>query len=161
MSNRVGDKTPAKAEIEKIEKSLEDVIIKLSPFSASLLPEERQALTRPRLGIEPHLDRMANVARKLGLSLSGFSADGLSNDLRTANDLAKLEALLDKALQLVKDTRALARSEAAEAGLLFYGLAQAAADRVPEIEVDVREMRAFMATGPRRKRAPEPEPENK
>lgn len=156
MSNRVGDKTPVKADIEKMEQGAEDLLNKLLPFCLTLLPEERQSLTRPRLGIEPHLVRMANVAKKLGLTVPGFSSDALLSDVRTTTELAKLEQLLDKALQLVKDTRALARSEATEAGLLFYGLAQAAATRIPEIEVEVREMRAFMSTGPRRKKDPEP-----
>ncbi|MFO0579314.1 MAG: hypothetical protein U1A78_35380 [Polyangia bacterium] len=161
MSNRVGDNTPAKSEIEKLEKAVEDLIGKLSAFCVTLLPDERQGLTRPRLGIEPFLSRMAGVARKLGLALSGFSPDGLLADLRTAQDLARLETLLDKALQLVRDTRAQARSEAAEAGLLYYGLAQTAADRVPEIEVDVREMRAFMANGPRRRPEAPHDPEGR
>lgn len=156
MSNRVGDNTPPKAEIEKMELTVEKLIGTLSGFCVTLLPEERQTLSRGRLGMEPHLSRMAAVAKKFGFSVPGFSADALLNDVRTATDLARLEQLLEKAYQLVKDTRSLARSEGVEAGLLVYGLAQAASDRIPELEVEVREMRAFMATGPRRRKEPEP-----
>lgn len=156
MSNRVGDNTPAKAEIEKMEQTVEKLIGTLNGFCVALLPEERQSLSRGRVGIEPHLARMAAVAKKFGFSVPGFSVDALQNDVRTASELARLEQLLEKAHQLVKDTRALARSEGVEAGLLVYGLAQAAAERTPELEVEVREMRAFMATGPRRRKEPEP-----
>ena len=115
MSNRVGDSTPPKAEIEKMEQGVEKLISTLSGFCVTLLPEERQALSRGRLGMEPHLSRMAAVAKKFGFSVPGFSADALLNDVRTATDLARLEQLLEKAHQLVKDTRSLARSEGVEA----------------------------------------------
>jgi hypothetical protein len=158
VENRVGDKTPSTAEIQKQIKTVNDLINTISKYCVGLLPDERQSLTRSRLGIEPHLSRMALVAKKFGFNVPGASPDALLNDVRTTTDLAPLEQALEKALQLVRDTRALARSEAAEAGLLYYGLAQSAAGRIPELEVEVREMRAFLATGPRRGRAPEPNP---
>lgn len=158
MENRVGEKTPSTAEIQKQIKTVNDLITTVSKYCVGLLPDERQTLTRSRLGIEPHLARMALTAKKFGFNVPGTSPDALLNDVRTATDLAPLEQALDKALQLVRDTRALARSEAAEAGLLYYGLAQSAASRIPEVDVEVREMRSFMATGPRRAKVPEPGP---
>lgn len=158
MENRVGDKTPTTADIQKMVKGVDDLLAELSKFGLTLLPDERVGLTRGRLGIEPYLARMAQLAKKYSFNVPGVTPDGLLSDVRTVVDLAPLEAALEKALQLVKDTRALARSEAAEAGLLYYALAQSAASRIPEIEVEVREMRSFMATGPRRRSGPEPGP---
>jgi hypothetical protein len=158
MENRVGDKTPSAAEIQKQIKTVNDLITTLGKYCVGLLPDERQSLSRGRLGMEPYLGRMAVIAKKFGFNVPGASPDGLLNDVRTVNELAPLEQALEKALQLVRDTRALARSEGVEAGLLYYALAQSAAARSPELEVEVREMRAFMATGPRRARAPEPAP---
>lgn len=155
MNNRVGTKTPSSAELQKQIKIAEDLNAALAQFCVTLLPDERRSLTRARLGIEPHLSRMADVADRFGFDVPGAAASALRDDVRTVQDLAPLEAALDKALQLVRDTRALARSEAAEAGLLYYGLAQAAAARIPELEVAVRDMRDFMATGPRRPKDPQ------
>ena len=98
-------------------------------------------------------------ALAVGLALSGFSPDGLLADLRTAQDLARLEALLDKALQLVRDTRAQARSEAAEAGLLYYGLAQTAADRVPHPRAERGRLRNQDSARRRADRHPRQEPD--
>ncbi len=158
MENRVGDKTPSTAEIQKHIKTVNDLITTVGKYCVGLLPDERQSLTRGRIGMEPYLTRMAVLAKKFGFNVPGASPDGLLNDVRTVTELAPLEQALEKALQLVRDTRALARSEAAEAGLLYYALAQSAAGRSPELEVEVREMRAFMATGPRRAKTPEPDP---
>lgn len=158
MENRVGDKTPSAAEISKQVKIVEDLCTALGKYCVSLLPAERQSLNRGRVGIEPHLSRMADVAERFSFNVPGASPDGLRNDVRTYHDLAVLEAALEKALQLVHDTRALARSEATEAGLLYYALAQSGAARSPELEVAVRDMREFMAVGPRRKKEPTPTP---
>ena len=155
MHNRVGEKTPTTAELQKQIKLVEDLNTTLAKYCVALLPDERKGLTRARLGIEPHLSSMADVAERFGFDVPGAAPSSLRSDVRTAQDLAPLEAALDKALQLVRDTRALARSEAAEAGLLYYGLAQAASARSPELEVAVRGMRDFMATGPRRAKDPQ------
>lgn len=155
MNNRVGDKTPSTTDIQKQTKLIEDLTADLGKYCVTLLPDERRGLTRARLGIEPHLSRMADVAERFGFDVPGAAPDSLRDDVRTVQDLAPLEAALDKALQLVRDTRALARSEAAEAGLLYYGLAQAAAARSPDLEVAVRGMRDFMANGPRRPKDPQ------
>ena len=158
MENRVGDNTPLLAAIQKLEKTVDGLLVELGAFCQTLLPEERTSLTRGRLGLEPYLVRMANLAKTYGLGGKGVSADGLLNDIRTVTDLDALEQKLERALQLVRDTRALARSEATEAGLLIYGLAAAASSRIPEIEVEVRDMRAFLANGPRRKKPTDPTP---
>jgi hypothetical protein len=158
MENRVGDKTPSAAEISKQVKIVEDLCTALGKYCVALLPAERQSLNRGRVGIEPHLSRMADVAERFSFNVPGASPDGLRNDVRTYNDLAALESALEKALQLVHDTRAVARSEATEAGLLYYALAQSAAARSPDLEAAVRDMREFMANGPRRKKAPAPTP---
>lgn len=154
MENRVGDKTPSAADINKQVKIVEDLCTALSKYCVTLLPAERQSLSRGRLGVEPHLARMADVAERFSFNVPGVSPDGLRNDVRTNSDLAPLQAALEKALQLVQDTRALARSEATEAGLLYYALAQSGAARSPELDTAVRDMRGFMALGPRRKKDP-------
>ncbi len=158
MENRVGDKTPSAADIYKQVKIVEDLCTSLGKYCITLLPSERQSLNRGRLGIDPHLSRMADVAERFSFNVPGTSPDSLRNDVRTYQDLAPLEAALEKALQLVHDTRAIARSEASEAGLLYYALAQGGAGRSPELEVAVRDMREFMAHGPRRKKEPAPTP---
>ena len=155
MNNRVGDSTPSSTDIQKQTKIVDDLNAALAKFCVTLLPDERRGLTRARLGIEPHLARMADVAERFGFDVPGVGPDSLRNDVRTVQDLAPLEAALDKALQQVRDTRALARHEASEAGLLYYGLAQAASGRIPDLEVAVRGMRDFMATGPRRTKDPQ------
>ncbi|PSM31275.1 hypothetical protein [Haliangium sp. UPWRP_2] len=158
MENRVGDKTPGAADIQKQVKIVEDLAASLGKYCVTLLPSERQTLSRGRLGIEGYLSRMADVAERFSFNVPGSSPDGLRNDIRTYQELAPLQTALEKALQLVQDTRAVARSEATEAGLLYYSLAQSAAARSPELELAVRDMREFMAHGPRRKKDPTPTP---
>ncbi|MBL9042691.1 MAG: hypothetical protein JNM83_13875 [Myxococcales bacterium] len=153
MDNKVGDNTPATAELVKIVKSVEDTQGRLRKFCVGLLPEERQLLTRPKRGIEEHLTSIAELAKKLGLSIPGASPDSILNDLRTDRDLAAVEQALEVALDLVRDTRALARSEASEVGFMYYGILQGAGDRIPEVRAQVRTFAEFMATGRRRKPA--------
>ncbi|MBL8635001.1 MAG: hypothetical protein JNM40_17370 [Myxococcales bacterium] len=151
MENRVGSKTPSATELAKLTQSADDLLAALRKFCIVLSPDDRLTLTRMRLGTEVHLVALAAAAKKLGLALPGVSADDLSDDLRTDKDLAPLEQALTAALELVRDTRAQARSEAAEAGYMYYGMIQAAAGRLPELQTLVHNLSEVLSSRPRRK----------
>jgi hypothetical protein len=153
VENKVGDNTPATAELIKVVKSVEDIQSKLRKFCINLLPEDRQTLTRSKRGIEEHLTSIAEQAKKLSLSIPGATPDGILNDLRTDRDLAPLEQALEVTLELVRDTRAQARSEASEVGYMYYGMLQGIGDRVPEVKALVRAFSDFLSAGRRRKPA--------
>jgi hypothetical protein len=156
MENKVGDNTPATSEIAKLVKQLEDVQGKLGKFCISLLPEQRQSLTRARRGIEEHLITIADLAKRYSLSLPDASPDGILNDLRTDRDLATIEQTLQVMLDLVRDTRAQAKSESSEAGYMYYGMLQGIGDRIPEVKARLKTITEFLATGPRRKPKTDP-----
>jgi predicted trehalose synthase len=156
MDNKVGDNFPASAEIAKMTKQLDELVGRLRKFCISLSEEERQTLTRGRRGAEEHLASMAEIAKKLGLSIPGGSPDGILNDLRTDRELAPLEQALEVALELVRDTRAQARSEAHEGGYLFYGVLQNIGDRIPEVKAQIKAFAEFLSQGRRRKGGGEP-----
>jgi hypothetical protein len=151
MDNKVGTNTPATTEIAKLIQTSEDLLAKLRKFCVVLSPEERQSVTRMRLGAEVHLSALASAAKKLGLSLPGVAPDDILDDLRTDKDLAGLEQSLEAALELVRDTRAQARSEASEAGYMFYGMLQSAAGRMPELQTVIHDLSEVLSSRTRRK----------
>lgn len=155
MENRVGENTPSTTEVQKMVQQLQELTTKLRSFCTSLSPEERKGLTRARLGSEEHVYQMAELAKKHTLSIAGITPDMVLNDLRTDRDLAPLEHALQVALDLVQDTRSQARSEYSDGGYLFYGMLQQAAERIAELQPQIKSFAEFLAN---RRRKPSPTP---
>ena len=151
MENKVGDNLPTAAEIEKRIKLLDEMIVWLRKFCINLNDEERRGLTRGRRGIEPHLAQMADLAKKYGFNAPGATPDQLHNDLRLGQDLAALSQRLSTASELVQDTLDQGRSEANEAGYMYYGIAQSMKDRIPEIGAQIKDFAEFLSSTRRRK----------
>lgn len=155
MENKVGDNFPSAGDLAKIIKTVGEVRKSLAKFCVNLLPAERATLTRGRLGAEEHLKLLAKLGEKYGWSAAGCTPDGLYADLRTDQELAPIEQELEVMLQMVRDTRAQARSEATEAGYLFYAQAQGLASRIPEVRDEIRPVADFLST-PRKRAKPTP-----
>jgi len=145
MENKVGDNVPSSAEFEKQLKQLEDVLSWLRTFCVNLSDEERAGLTRGRRGAEPHVYRLAELAKKYGWSAPGVTADDVLADLNLMSAIQPLRESARQILDLLDDTQREAASEANEGGYLFYGIAKSIASRVPEVDSAVHPFAEFLS----------------
>lgn len=146
MDNKVGDNVPNAAEFATRLAELDDIVAWLQKFCAHLSPEARLALTRGRRGAEPHLEQMAETAKKYGWNAPGVTPNQVLEDLKLVQALAPIRQRLGFAHELVEDTISQANSEANEGAYMFYGLAQGMSSRIPEVEAAVRPFAEFLSS---------------
>ena len=152
MENRVGDNVPPQQTIDEIKKSVEGAVATLAKFCIVLLPSERKQALRGRIGADIHIELVARLAAKYGVTVPGAPADGMMNDLLLTQKLAPLVALLQNALQLVEDTELEATSESWQAFLTLYAALELASRHNGALAKELAGTVEFMKAGVRRRK---------
>jgi hypothetical protein len=151
MNNRVGDNVPAADALSQLLATLLALIGALRAFCITLSTDERKGLLHARVGSEPHIARLREIAEEHGVHLPNIPLAGMLNDLALFTALRPFQDALRVALQLVNDTAGQAESEAWEAFLAYYGTLTGMAKSQPVIAVQMKPIVEFMALGPRKK----------
>ena len=151
MENKVGDKNPDAAATAKLVAELGGVVEALGKFCITLSKDERRRLLHARLGAEPHIARVHEMATKFGINLVNMPLAGMLSDLALYVMLRPIADTLRTALQMVEDTAGEAESEAWQAFLAYYGALAGVAKHHPEIATALAPTIEFMAVGSRSK----------
>ena len=80
MDNKVG-LAPDAATTAKLLDKLRNVVATFRTYGITLSKDERRVLLHARLGAEPHIARIRDVAVKHGLSIPDVPLQGMMNDL--------------------------------------------------------------------------------
>jgi hypothetical protein len=151
MQNLVGDNAPSEQTFGTYLKTLRGLETEFKAFCITLGPAERKRLLHARLGAEPHIARVQELAAKFGVNIEGIPTAGMMADLALWISLRAVQDVLRSLLQWVDDTAGEAESEAWQAFLAYYGALSAIAPRVPALAVLLAPTVEFMATGARKK----------
>ena len=153
MDNKVGDNAPDAAGMAAILSQLTTPVNALKVFCINVSKEQRKRFLHARLGAEPHIARIHDLAVQHGLNIEGIPLTGMLADLSLFTLLRPVRDLLATALQMVDDTAGQAESEAWEAFLAYYGALTGMAKHLPALATAIKPTIEFMATGPRPKPA--------
>lgn len=158
MDNKVGDNAPDAVTGAQLLANLADIVALLAKFCITLSKDERKRLLHARLGSEPHIARIHDLALKHNIDIDNIPLTGMLADLALFTLLRPIQDLLRNALQMVDDTAGQAESEAWEAFLAYYGALSGMAKHLPALATAMAPTVAFMATGPRAKPEAAPGP---
>src|SRR5438552_4175700 len=109
MENKVGDNVPADAKLKALLQKLEEVVAELRKFGVTL--DTSHGLHRPRLGFEPHAERVEQLSVKYGVQLPAYPLDGMRNDLRLSRAMQPFVDAYNGGLQISSDTASQAGHE--------------------------------------------------
>ena len=154
MSNRVGDQLPDDATRAQLAADLEEVVATWTPYGVMLSVAQRRRLHHARLGCEPHIARIRDIAQKHGIAIDGIPLQGMLDDFSLYTTLRSFQDELRAGAQLLDDTAGTAESEAWEAFLAYYGSLSGMAKHMAVVAVDLAPIVEFMSHGPRK--APPP-----
>jgi hypothetical protein len=157
MANLVGDLQPDAATTDKLLTKLRNVGGTWRQFGVNLSKVERKALLHARIGAEPHIARLHDIAIKYSVAIPDVPLQGMLDDLALYTMLRPFQDAFAAGLVLIDDTARQAEAEAWEAFLAYYGALSGMAPHQPVIAADLSVTREFMALGPREAPAPEPE----
>ncbi len=146
MKNLVGDHLPSDNEIAKLEKAIEDVVTKLTPFTVKLTPEERRGTLKFRPGGERVVQLVADLTKKYKLDDTDTPVDGMIADLALSQRLASLARVADLLAQLVDDTTLEAQSECWQAATALYSQLSLRARNNAQLATELAEATAFFAS---------------
>ncbi len=155
MENKVGDNVPTPKALAQLHEQLREVIAKLRAFGVTLDADSRRRLLHARLGAEPHVRRVHDLAVRYDVKLKHIPLDGMVADQALTATMNPLVEELQAGLTLAQDTAGQAESEAWEAFLAYYGVLSNMAERDPTLADELASVIEFMSNGPRKKK-PEP-----
>jgi hypothetical protein len=150
MENRVGDTMPKSDDVTKIVQALQGVVTELKKFGVILSTDERKRLLHARKDADSMVQRVHELAGKHNVTIPQISISGMKDDLTLYRMLHPITDLLNAALVLAQDTEGQAESEMWEAYLAYYGVLSSMAERNPELAVELKPVRDFMASTKRR-----------
>lgn len=154
MNNRVGDNPFDTATAAQLLATLQGVVAELKKRGITLSQTERKALLHARLGAEPHIQRVHDLAVKYKVDIDGIPLQGMQNDLAFYTQLRPFQDEMRHGSTIADDTAGQAESEAWEAFLAYYGTLSGMAKHQPALAAELQPVIDFMATGPRKKPAP-------
>lgn len=152
MDNRVGDNPFDAATTDQLLGMLKNVVAELKARGITLSAAERKALLHARLGAEPHIQRVHDLAVKYKVDIDGIPLQGMQNDLAFYTQLRPFQDELHAGAILADDTAGQAESEAWEAFLAYYGTLSGMAKHHAALAAELQPVIDFMATGPRKKK---------
>jgi hypothetical protein len=150
MANLVGDLQPDAATTDKLLTKLRNVGGTWRQFGVNLSKVERKALLHARIGAEPHIARLHDIAIKYNVAIPDVPLQGMLDDLALYTTLRPFQDELRTGKALLDDTAGQAESEAWEAFLAYYGALNGMAKHHPALEEDMKPIVEFMSTGPRK-----------
>jgi hypothetical protein len=148
MDDKVG-RMPDAATQAKLLDTVRQVVATWRPYGLILSKAERGALLHARLGAEPHIARIADLAVKVNLAIPDVPIQGMLNDLALSTMLRPFQDAFAAGLVLVDDTAAQADHEAWQAFLTYYGVLAGMAPHQPAVAAELGPVVDFMANGPR------------
>jgi len=157
MDNKVGDNPFDAATSAQLLATLQGVVAELKKRGLTLSTVQRKAILHARLGAEPHIQRVHDLAVKYKVDIDSIPLQGMQNDLLFYTQLRPFQDELHAAVILADDTAGQAESEAWEAFLAYYGTLCGMAKHQAALAAELQPVIDFMATGPRKKAA-EPAP---
>jgi hypothetical protein len=149
MENKVGDDMPSEAEAARMLAGTKGVTEAWMPYGVLLTPAQRKALHHPRLGAEPHIERVHALATKYKLDIDGIPLQGMTNDFALVAMLRPFQDAMRAGQHLVEDTAGQAESEAWEAFLAYYGTLCGIAKHHAAIAEELAPIIAFMSNRPK------------
>ena len=150
MDNKVGDQNPDAATVAQIVGQLGGAVELLKKFCITLGKEQRKKLLHARLGAEPHIARVHDLAVEHKIDIGNIPLTGMLGDLALFTLLRPIQDTLRNALQMVDDTAGQAESEAWQAFLAYYGALSGVAKHQPALATALAPTVEFMALGPRK-----------
>lgn len=160
MENKVGDSTPKPAAVAKLLALLVGVVATWKLFGITLSKGQRRALLHARLGAEPHIATLHELALKYKVAIDGVALQAMANDLALFTMLRPFQDLFGAGVVLLDDTAGQAESEAWTAFLAYYSTLRGMAKHQPALAAELAPIVAFMAAAAKGA-APVPAPADK
>lgn len=151
MTNKVGDNVPPAKAIAQLLDQLHEITTKLRAFGITLDAADRKRLLHARVGADPHVRRVHDLAVKYNVKVRGMPLEGMLADQNLAVTVQPFVEAFRVGLTLAEDTEGQAESEAWEAFLAYYAVLSGMADHDPEIALELDSVVKFMSYGPRNK----------
>lgn len=156
MENKVGDNVPTPTDITQLLDQLKGIVLALKKFGIILSTPERKSLLHARIGAEPHIARIHDLAIKHKVDIAGIPLEGMKNDLALYTMLRPFQDEFNAGGVVADDTAGQAESEAWEAFLAYYGTLCGMAKHQADLASELAPVIEFMATG--RKKTPAASP---
>lgn len=158
MDNLVGDNLPSAEKFKALLKKLQEVRQEIAKLGVILPAEERRRRLRLRKNAQQYVPLLLSLVNKYKVETPMAPLAGMQSDARLAAELSPFEDEAGAVEQLVADTLVEAEHELAQGFLLYYGILQHMAERIPELAVELKPLREFMAQSRRQPRTPAPAP---
>jgi hypothetical protein len=91
------------------------------------------------------VQRVHDLSIKYNITLPGTSLAGMLRDMTLRSLLNPIADVLRSSLRLVEDTMGQAESEMWQAFLEYYGVLSNMSKSIPELEIELRPVKEFMA----------------
>ena len=153
MEDRVGDPIPSEAEVKSEAKTIDGVYAKTEGYGCSLTKEERGTRAHIRPGGEKVVADVAHIADKYGIDNPDTPVAGMLADLLLAQRIRPASIAARALADRYEDTIMEAESECWHAATALYSLLVERAKHNPQLAGEIASLRAFFATGKRKKAA--------
>ena len=154
MEDKVGSHNPAQKHIDKWVTAVKQLTHELAPHTVTLSNEEIKHVLKARPNGDSILPLLIELAQRYKIEIPGISVPGLLADQALSISLKPLEAALTELAERVAHTRLEADSEKWWAATGYYSALQGLSRSNPELQIAMRPLVDFFATG--RRAAPKP-----
>lgn len=162
MENLVGDRIPSPDKLKSLLAKLREVRAELAKFGVVLSPDARRRRLRMRRGALEYLPLLVSLVEKYKVETETAPLSGLADDQRLIAVLSPFEDESAGLESLISDTLLEAEHETWQAFLLYYGVLQSLAARVPALKAELEPLEKLLALGRAQSRSerrrPEPVP---
>jgi hypothetical protein len=159
MENLVGDHIPSPEKLKSLLAKLREVRAELMKFGVVLSPDVRRRRLRMRRGALEYLPLLVSLVEKYKIEADAAPLAGLADDQRLIAALSPFEDESAGLESLISDTLLEAEHELWQAFLLYYGVLQSMAGRVPALKAELEPLAKLLAHSRSERRRPEPSPD--
>lgn len=158
MENLVGDNIPSPEKLKALLSKLREVRAELAKIGVVLSPETRKRRLRMRRGALEYMPLLVSLVEKYKIESSAAPLDGLANDQRLIAALSPFEDESAGLESLISDTLLEAEHELWQSFLLYYGVLQSMAARLPALKAEMEPLEKLLAHSRSERRRPTPVP---
>ncbi len=122
----------------------------MRPVCHALTNDEQHRVLKPRKGVDPMMHLLFDVLQERGIDIPSCPVDHLKKVVHLEHQMHALMNQLDILHQLARDTYRLARGEAWDGFLNYYGILNSIASRSPEVKNRIKPLIEFMSNSGRK-----------
>lgn len=158
MDNLVGDNLPSPEKLKALLTKLREVRAEVAKLGVVLSPDDRRRRLRMRRGALEYVPLLVSLVERYKVESSAAPLSSINNDVKLIGALSPFEDESAGLESLISDTLAEAEHEVWQAFLLYYGVLQSLAERIPALKADLEPVGKLLAQSRTERRRPAPTP---